>query len=199
VSREALRVKAIWYGSPETRDQALLPFATLGGATPTASTTSTFWQLQRASDDFLPWGRRYYAKGGFLAAMDESTIATLTDSTASAPTADCDVYVVQLGGAVADLDDDATAYTGRDAAFYSVVNGVWDDEADDEDCITWGRSTAESLRSRSLAGNYVNEQSDASPDLVRQAYGDATYQRLVAVKQEFDPTNLFRLNQNIQP
>ena len=198
-SRDTLRAKAIWYGAPEHADETLAPFAKLGGTQATTSSTSTFWQLQRASDEFLPWGRRYYAKGGFIAAMDASTIAWLAESAARAPTADCDVYVLQLGGAVADTTDDATAYTGREAAFYSVVNGVWDDTAHDDACISWGRETAEGLSSRSLVGNYVNEQSDVSPDMARQAYGAATYERLVSVKQRFDPKNVFRLNQNIQP
>ena len=155
--------------------------------------------MQRSSDDALAWGRRYYAKGGFLSGINEAVVAQLTQSTAEAPTADCDVYVLQLGGAVADISDSSTAYTGRSAAFYWVVNGVWDDPADDAACLAWGRATAEGLSRLSLAGNYVNEQSDASPEVARLAYGDETFQRLVAIKQRYDPANVFRLNQNVQP
>jgi len=107
--------------------------------------------------------------------------------------------VIQLGGAVADVSDDATAYTGRSAAFYWVVNGVWDTPEMDEACLSWGRKTAEGLSKRSLAGNYINEQSDVNPEVARSAYGPSTYDRLVTLKQRYDPTNLFRLNQNVSP
>jgi FAD/FMN-containing dehydrogenase len=100
---------------------------------------------------------------------------------------------------VADVADEDTAYTGRSAAYYWVVNGVWDHPADDEACLAWGRRTANGLSEQSLAGNYINEQSEVTPDVARNAYGDATYSRLEAAKQRYDPSNVFRLNQNIRP
>lgn len=199
LSRDTLRMKAVWYGPEDQTDSALEPFAQLGGVAPNETVRSTFWELQRASDLALPWGRRYYAKGGFLPAIDPRAIEWLVQSVNRAPNVDCDVYVIQLGGAVADVEEDATAYTGRSASFYWVVNGVWDHPDDDERCLSWGRHTAEGLSKLSLAGNYINEQSDVSQEATRQAYGDRTYERLVSVKRRFDPTNLFRLNQNIRP
>jgi FAD/FMN-containing dehydrogenase len=199
LARDTLRMKAIWYGSPQKTNVVLGPFSRLGGASPNETVGSSFWELQHASDEALPWGRRYYAKGGFLRAIDSTSITWLTQCLSQAPNLDCDVYVIHLGGAVADVPEDATAYTGRAASFYWVVNGVWDDPEDDETCISWGRQTAEGLSKLSLAGNYVNEQSDVSPEATRLAYGDRTYERLVSVKQRYDPTNLFRLNQNIRP
>jgi FAD/FMN-containing dehydrogenase len=95
--------------------------------------------------------------------------------------------------------DDATAYTGRQAGFYWIVEPVWDDPADDARCITWGRETAAQLSSLSISGNYVNEQSDFGGDTTLKAYGEQKYTRLAALKARFDPDNLFRLNQNIQP
>jgi FAD/FMN-containing dehydrogenase len=199
LSRETLRMKSVWYGSEDQTDAILTPFGRLGGVGPDETFRATFWELQRASDEALPWGRRYYAKGGFLAAIDAAAIQWLVQSVNRAPNGDCDVYMIQLGGAVADVDEEATAYTGRSASFYWVVNGVWDHPDDDERCLSWGRETAEGLTALSLAGNYINEQSDVSPEATRNAYGDRTYERLVSVKRRFDPTNLFRLNQNIRP
>lgn len=198
-SRDTLRMKAIWYGPPERADAALEPFGRLGGIAAMETNASTFWDLQHASDEALPWGRRYYAKGGFLPAVDPRAIQWLAGCIGEAPTPDCDVYLIQLGGAVADVDDEESAYTGRSASFYWVVNGVWDSPADDDECLRWGRHTAEGLSRLSLVGNYVNEQSDVSPEATQKAYGDTTYQRLVSLKQRYDPTNLFRLNQNIRP
>ena len=76
---------------------------------------------------------------------------------------------------------------------------VWDDPADDKRCIAWGRSVAAKLAALSMSGNYVNEQADAGSDIALGAYGDAKYRRLQKLKARFDPGNLFRLNQNIEP
>lgn len=199
LSRDTLRLKVLWSGRTDRTEAALAPFAGLAAGPRSTTRTSTFWQLQRSSDEALAWGRRYYAKGGFLSGIDEAVVSALTQSTAAAPTADCDVYVLQLGGAVADIGESATAYSGRSAAFYWVVNGVWDDPADDAACLAWGRVTAQGLSRLSMAGNYVNEQSDVSPEVARLAYGDETYQRLAEIKHCYDPANVFRLNQNIPP
>ena len=180
-------------------DSILLPFKHLGEVVPRQTYTSTFWELQQASDEALHWGRRYCAKGGFFSSVGPAVIDWLTQCVNQAPTPDCDVYVIQLGGAVADVSDNATAYTGRSASFYWVVNGVWDTPEEDEACLSWGHNTAAGLSARSLAGNYINEQSDVTPEVARNAYGPATYDRLVSLKKRYDPTNLFHLNQNVSP
>lgn len=79
------------------------------------------------------------------------------------------------------------------------VDDVWDAHDEDETCLSWGRDTAAGLSARSLAGNYINEQSDVSPEVARSAYGPATYDRLVSLEQRYDPTNLFHLNQSVRP
>ena len=105
----------------------------------------TFMELQRASDELLPWGRRYYSKGGFLAEMDDRVIGVIADSVEETPVPGLEVYCLQLGGAVADIDEDATAYSGRAGAFYWISQGVWDSPEDDERAIGWCRRTARRL------------------------------------------------------
>ena len=107
------------------------------------------------------------------------------------------MYCLQLGGAVLDVDEDATAYSGRAAAFYWISQGVWDDPEDDEQAIAWCRRTAHRLGELSLSTNYVNEQTETG--VAQHAYGEAKFRRLAHVKWQYDPTNLFRLNQNIEP
>ena len=97
------------------------------------------------------------------------------------------------------VSDDATAYTGRQAGFYWIVEPVWDDPADDTRCIAWGRETAAQLSALSMSGNYVNEQSDTGDDVTLNVYGTQKYARLGALKARYDPENLFRLNQNLTP
>ncbi|CAN7371858.1 BBE domain-containing protein [Phyllobacterium sp. LjRoot231] len=123
----------------------------------------------------------------------------MKDSIASSPSPDSEIYVMQLGGAIADVAESATAYSGREASYYWIADSIWDDKTDDPRCIAWARSTAARLAALSLSGNYVNEQADAGKDVAFSAYGAEKYRKLARLKARFDPTNLFRLNQNIEP
>jgi len=192
-----LRITAVWSGSMEGAETALAGFGALGHIDSSSIGGTTFLELQKASDERMAWGRRCYAKGGFLLDIDENTIKLVTDAMISAPTADSEVYVLQLGGAVCDTDESDTPYVGRAAGYYWIVAPVWDDAADDENCVAWGRKTAANLAANSLRGNYVNEQSETG--LAPSAYGEEKYARLAQLKGRYDPANLFRLNQNIEP
>jgi FAD/FMN-containing dehydrogenase len=194
-----IRVTAMWSGSGDGAHDAVGTYGELG--TPSAASLGgvTFLELQSRSDDHFAWGRRYYAKGGFVDTISADAVSLITASIAQAPTADCEIYVLQLGGAVSEVSDDATAYTGRQAGFYWIVEPVWDDPADDTRCIAWGRQTAAQLSALSMSGNYVNEQSDTGGDVTLNAYGTQKYARLAALKARYDPENLFRLNQNLTP
>jgi FAD/FMN-containing dehydrogenase len=199
LSRDELRVKSVWFGDTATAEKRLGPVTRLGGQA-CESATSTFTELQHASDEAVAWGVCCYSKGGFVSKLDDVFVSLMTRQIAAAPTAECDVYMIQLGGAVADVDDDETAYSGRSNHYYYVVTGFWDRPEDRQAAVEWGRETAALFSQASgVTSNYVNEQSDSSNDFVQRAYGEKKYQRLVEVKRRTDPTNLFRLNQNIAP
>jgi FAD/FMN-containing dehydrogenase len=100
---------------------------------------------------------------------------------------------------VADVDEDATAYSGRGAGFYWLVEPIWDDPADDARCLEWGRRHGGRLAALSMDANYVNEQAETDGDFPERAYGSSKYERLRRVKARHDPSNLFRLNANIRP
>jgi FAD/FMN-containing dehydrogenase len=193
------RVTAAWTGSGDGAQAAVAPYGRLGSPSSGSVGGVSFLELQSRSDDHFAWGRRYYAKGGFFETIGSEAVDCMTASVASAPTPDSEIYVLQLGGAVTEVADNATAYTGRHAGFYWIVEPVWDDAADDTRCITWGRETAAQLSSLSTSGNYVNEQSDVGGDATLEAYGEQKYTRLATLKARLDPDNLFRLNQNISP
>jgi FAD/FMN-containing dehydrogenase len=104
-----------------------------------------------------------------------------------------------LGGAVARLDDDATAFTGRNAAHDVNFVASWlPDDPEPEHHRAWARSAWEAMRPFAH-GVYVNFLSDEPVSHVRAAYGDAKYARLAALKSKYDPSNVFRFNQNIAP
>jgi FAD/FMN-containing dehydrogenase len=195
----AIRVTAFWSGSEKGAQAAVAPYGELGRPSSGSLGGVTFLDLQSRSDDHFCWGRRYYSKGGFFDAISAEALSLMTGSIAQAPAPDCEIYVLQLGGAVADVADRATAYTGRLAGYYWIVEPVWDDPADDARCLSWGRQTAAHLADLSMSGNYLNEQSDTGDDASLKAYGEEKYARLAALKYRSDPDNLFRLNQNLAP
>jgi FAD/FMN-containing dehydrogenase len=194
-----MSVSAFWSGSAENPGVVIQPYGSL--ARPDASMVGgqTYLELQNRNDSHFAWGRRYYAKGGFLGDIDNPVINCLLDSSATAPTPDSEFYVLQLGGAISDVDEAATAYSGRAAKFYWIAEPVCDSPIDDSRCIAWGRKVGGRLAAMSQAGNYLNEQADTGKDVSYDAYGAEKYNRLAALKARFDPSNLFRLNQNIEP
>ena len=194
-----LSVTTVWMGEPKAAESALAPFGALNGPGEGGVAPMSFLDLQSRNDEFFSWLRRYYVKGGFWRDVSENVIDNMLRQIAVAPTRDCEISVLLLGGAVADVAEDATAYSGRNAGYYWLAESVWDDPADDQDCIGWGRETARGLVDPSIEGNYVNEQGDAGAGIAEQAYGAMKYRRLAKLKRRMDPGNLFRLNQNIQP
>jgi len=104
----------------------------------------------------------------------------------------------QPGGAVSRVGEDATAYSHRDALHVVNINSVWSDPGDDETNIAWGRRYSASLQPYA-SGVYVNFLGNEGDERIREAYGAAKYERLTALKRDYDPDNFFRVNQNIPP
>lgn len=196
-SQERLLIRAVWSGSISGAGAMFERFASFPGAVPDPNPDLSFVELQRVNDAPHPWDTRYYSKGGFFPAMDDALIEAMADNVASAPLPGIEIYCLQLGGTVSDIGEDATAYSGRDAAFYWNSQGAWAHREDDETATGWCRRMASQLQSFSLTTNYVNEQADRG--IARSAYGETKYRRLAQVKGRYDPGNIFRLNQNIEP
>jgi FAD/FMN-containing dehydrogenase len=105
----------------------------------------------------------------------------------------------QLGGAIQHLGAAATAFEDRHAQHALNINGVWSEPQATEAHIQWTRAFWEAMRPFSTGRVYVNFLGDEGADRVKAAYGAEKYARLVALKNTYDPTNMFRLNQNIGP
>jgi len=145
----------------------------------------------------LPRGRRYYWKAHLLKQLDDSVIDILVEGFAHVPSP-MSILVLQLfGGAVTRVDQTATAYANRDALWDCIPICAWEDQAADEVNVAWGRAIWEALRPHARAV-YVNNLGDEGEERVRAAFGP-NYDRLAALKRRYDPTNFFRLNQNIRP
>jgi hypothetical protein len=137
-------------------------------------------------------------RSGYMRTLDDDTLESIVDHTARLPLPTGMVQIRGLGGAMARVPSSATAFAHRDAAFMTTVIGGGQSMDEVEQQRTWTEDLWGVLRPRA-SGVYVNFLEDEGSDRVREAYSPATYERLVAVKQHYDPTNLFRLNQNINP
>src|SRR5215472_3842817 len=158
----------------------------------------SFLAVQTRKDETLAWGHRFYMKNAFFPAVTDQVVDLCASRVSDAP-GKCSVSFMAQGGAIAAVPHDAMAFNGRRAPLWCGVETVWDERSLDDAHIEWGRAAMAALKPFAGDGHYVNDVVEAGADVVRSIYGDAKYQRLVALKKAWDPDNMFRLNQNIVP
>ena len=145
------------------------------------------------------WGKGIHAyfKATNLARLDDALIDRLCELHLQAPGPQCEIHVHQMGGALARVGEGHTAFAERSMPY--VLNAVtgWHDPDAADAHIAWARAVIEAASEASTGRAYVNFLGDA--DAARSSYGAETYKRLVELKNQYDPTNVFRLNQNIEP
>jgi len=156
-----------------------------------------FVDWQRAFEDAYPPGERYYWKSHNFASPSEAALDEIAKYALSPPTPETRVSVTHLGGAVNRVPPDATAYPHRDADFLVNITTRWGDPEEDDRCIAWTREYFDALSPYATGGTYVNLISDREGE-ESMAYQE-NYDRLVALKNEWDPENRFSKNQNVQP
>ena len=135
----------------------------------------------------------------YLRQLDDAAIDVMAERFRSVPSPHSHVVIGRMDGAVTRVRADATAFPQRSEQYVTWIVAGWPDETADEVNITWARDYKAAIQPFATGSTYVNAQSDASVDPVQSAYVPATYQRLTDLKRKYDPTNLFRLNQNIVP
>jgi FAD/FMN-containing dehydrogenase len=156
--------------------------------------------VQQMNDEALAWGHRFYMKSAFLPSLPDEVVRRGVDHVSRLPdTSDGGLSVWSWGRAIAAVPEEATAFTGREAAFWIAAEIYWDDPAQDEECRSWSRIAMTDVQPYATVGRYVNDVADAGEGIARSIYGDAKHDRLVALKRTWDPDNVFRLNQNIRP
>ena len=191
-------ITGCYVGSHHDGERALSPIVRFGSPVETSLATVPYLEIQSGGDALFPRGRRYYWKAQFLREIGAGAIDALLDAYAKAPNTSSLLVFQHVGGAIARVPTPDSPYANRDAAFDCFPVAIWDDPADDDANMRWARELWSAVRPYSTGGVYANNLGEEGEDRVRDAYGE-NYARLAALKTRYDPTNLFRLNQNIRP
>ncbi len=160
--------------------------------------SAPYLDVQTAHDLAFAWGSRSFIKSHNANDVRREALDELVEMVATAP-GEGTFSVTALGGALGRIDEDATAYAGRAAAFDVSTDANWSDPALDEACADWCRGALAVVEPDFALGGYPNGNSDAGPEESRRIYGDAKLERLAALKRQWDPDNVFHVNPNVAP
>ncbi|MBL8629780.1 MAG: FAD-binding oxidoreductase [Rhodospirillaceae bacterium] len=195
-------ISSNYMGSPSEGEPVLKAFTTFGNTIRTATSTTAYVDLQKQSDQTERHDRYHYAKSGMLGALaapqQKALIDTAVDYFMENPMPGTRTLLLLMGGAVNRVDANATAYPHRNALHSIDVGGDGDTREDGEKYVQWGRKYWEGIEPFTGGGFYINSMIDANERRIQGNFGP-NYDRLVAVKTKYDPTNLFRLNANVKP
>lgn len=196
--RPALAIAACYAGALEQGEEVVAPLRRFGPPAAEHLGPVPYAVLQSMFDASAPAGMNHYWKSHYLEALDDAAIDTILTHAAAMPAPFSQIHLHQLGGAAARVRESDTAFGHRDAAFTLNIIGTWLEAHETDQGIRWVRDFWSAMEPFS-SGVYVNFLGEEGDALVRAAYDPAAYQRLVALKQKYDPTNFFVLNQNIKP
>jgi FAD/FMN-containing dehydrogenase len=198
--KQVVMVGACYAGSPDEGAEVVRPLKQFGRPIADLLEPKRYTALQSMFDPMVPHGWHRYWKSVELPPLTDTAIDTLVEHAPAVTSPKSYCIVFQLGGALARVSEDETAFSQRDAAHNVNVNAVWTEEDPDaERHIAWARKYFDALQPHAGGRVYVNFLGEEGGNRVRQAYGARTYERLVEVKRAYDPANFFRLNQNIEP
>ena len=187
----------VWVGDPEAGRAMLPALRSVGVPDDEVVRELSYTELQTRDDSAEGHAYRRYWKGHYLPELSDGAIEALVDRDSADPTLP-GTSLQAYGGAIADVDDDATAFSHRRTRFEYVAAVKWSDPG--QDSLRMGAARREAAKLDPFAvGAYVNALSDEGASGVRRAYSDAKRTRLTAVKDAYDPDNVFHLNHNIAP
>ena len=185
-------------GAGEDVERDIAPLLAGPKAASVTATSEPYLTAQKSSDLTLAWGSRTAILGGYVTDCSPAVLDAFVDHVHDMP-GDGSISITMMGGAIGRASDDDMAFTGRTVPFDVSPDTGWTDPALDEANLDWARRAMAIVEPDLLPGRYINELSDAGPEVTRASYGEAKLERLRALKRAWDPTNVFRLNHNVEP
>jgi len=197
----AAAIVVCYNGSLEEGERVLRPIRAFGPPAADHIGPMLYRDVQTLLDAATIRGRRYYMKSNMMQHIDDAAIDTLVERFASIPSPYSFVFFQQLGNAANRVAATSTAFAHREALCEWGCLSSWLDPASDDVNVRWTRELAETMRPFTMGSDYVNQiglETEEGSERIKAAYG-VNYDRLVALKNKYNPTNLFRHNQNIRP
>lgn len=192
-------VVLVYAGPVEEADEVLRPMREFGPPAMDLVQPMPYVAVQQLIDGGNPDGLRNYWTADFLAELPDEAVETVCEYHLAKPSPHSQIILIPGGGAIARVPDDAMAFGHRTAPFNIHILSLWADAADDATNIEWTREFGRAMKPYATGRAYLNFIGEEGEDRVRAAFGPETYERLQELKDRYDPTNLFRLNQNIKP
>lgn len=194
---------ACYNGPIEHGERVLRPLRQFGPPFMDQIGPMPYTEVQKMIDGPYPPGLQDYWKSNFMREINDEAIDVMVAHCANRPSPMCHGLIEGiLGGAVSRRGQEETAFNHRDVVYSFLSLGVTPAPAEAEKCVRWARDFWEAMQPFTTEGvyvNYLDQEVHEGADRVRAAYGPQKYERLVALKNKYDPKNLFRLNQNIKP
>ena len=185
-------------GSVDDGRRAAAPVLEFGEPLASAVGPTPYVGFQTAFDPLLAPGGRNYWKSNNFSALSDAALDVVIASAADLPGPECEIFVAQLGGAMARVQPSDTAFVARDVNYIMNVHGRWSDPRDDDKVRSWARRSFEAAAAHATGSGYVNFLTEDEGERVAASYG-SNHARLRAAKRRYDPENLFRMNLNIAP
>jgi FAD/FMN-containing dehydrogenase len=192
-----LQLDVSYSGPPELAEKAIAPLRRMGKPVVDTVGPLPYVKLQASIDEGLEFGGRYYIKSGFVNEMPQAFVDALIEPFRRSPPPRFALIFQQAGGAIARVAENATAFANRQARYDFLVLTRWADAAHDAEFTEPVREVWNSMK-QFTSGFYVNTAPGEDSNRIRANYR-GNYDRLVRLKDRYDPTNLFRLNANIKP
>ncbi len=196
--KEVLILAMCWASDMAEGEKAMAELRGLGKPIVDVVSPHPFAGWQAAFDPLLTPGARNYWKTHDFERLGEEAIDMLLDAVKTLPGPECEIFIAHVGGAMARVPADATAYPQRKAHFIMNVHTRWREASQDAACIGWARKLFQAAAKYALGSAYVNFMPDDESDRIEKVYGP-NFKRLGEIKRKYDPDNLFRSNQNIKP
>ncbi|MET8446040.1 FAD-binding oxidoreductase [Streptomyces sp. NPDC005209] len=191
-------VIGMYAGDPAAGEASVAPLRTLGTPIADAMGPMPYTGMQALLDPMWTAGAHNYFTSAFIEPTDDTLDAVLRHHLAT-PTPFSELHLHQLGGAFARVPVGDTAFSQRDASVLLNVVARSPEAAGFDGHVAWARDAREDIARHGRGAMYVNFTGEAAEDKVHASYPEGVHERLVRVKDAYDPTNLFRLNQNIRP
>jgi FAD/FMN-containing dehydrogenase len=194
-------IAACYNGPLEAGEEVLRPLREFGPPLEDHLQPMPYVQVQRMFDETWGIGRQYYIKAPWVKAISGDAIDILVDHFAEVTSPQSVAVFFQKNGAMHRGPHDQTAFGHREAQYLLVIASIWLDPGNAEPHIGWTRRLSEAIAPYTMGGDYVNDlgsEAEEGEERIKAGYG-ANYERLVAVKNTYDPSNFFCHNSNIKP